>query len=234
MRPLRPLRRLTVPLTGLGLALAVACGGEPAAPPPADPLRAVSDFASIADAAARSQALFVEMGRVLQHPRCLNCHPSDMHPRQGEELAMHQPPVVRGDDGRGVAGARCATCHPAENVEHARLPGHPDWHLAPLEMGWIGVSLADLCAQLKDPERNGGMTLDDLHEHMAHDSLVGWGWSPGAGRRPAPGDQASFGRLTRAWIDSGAHCPEGEAGAGTGPAAPAGYACASCHDTHSG
>ena len=43
---------------------------------------------------------------------------------------------------------------------------------------------------------------------MAEDSLVGWGWQPGAGREPAPGDQATFGELIAAWIDTGAHCPD--------------------------
>ena len=32
---------------------------------------------------------------------------------------------------------------------------------------------------------------------MAEDSLVGWGWSPGACRAPVPGTQAQFGALMR-------------------------------------
>ena len=43
--------------------------------------------------------------------------------------------------------------------------------------------------------------------HMAHDSLVGWGWRPGGLREPAPGTQAQFGALIAAWIESGAACP---------------------------
>lgn len=211
----------------LAIALGCAAGEDPA--PPAVALRAVDDFDGIDDPVARSKALFVEAGRVIQHPRCLNCHPTDAHPRQGETLAMHQPPVVRGDDNHGTAAMRCGTCHQAENVDHARLPGHPEWHLAPIEMGWIGLPLRAICEQLKDRERNGGMDLEALHEHMVHDSLVGWGWAPGAGREPAPGTQASFGKLIRAWVDSGAHCPDGEAGAAIGPVAPVGVDCASCH-----
>jgi hypothetical protein len=46
-----------------------------------------------------------------------------------------------------------------------------------------------------------------MHEHMAHDSLVGWGWAPGGQREPAPGTQAQFGALIKAWIDTGAACP---------------------------
>lgn len=210
--------------------VASGCTDPPSIPPPADPLRAVAEFESIADRTERSKAFFVEAGRVIQHPRCLNCHPTDAHPRQGDRLAMHEPPVVRGSAGQGVTGMRCATCHQAANVDHARLPGHPVWHLAPLEAGWIGEPLQAICEQLKDAERNGGMDMDALHEHMAHDSLVGWAWDPGPGREPAPGTQAAFGALIRAWIDSGAHCPDGAEGAGRGPVAPAGADCAACHE----
>ena len=42
---------------------------------------------------------------------------------------------------------------------------------------------------------------------MAQDSLVACGWSPGAGRVAAPGTQAEFGALIKAWIDTGAACP---------------------------
>src|SRR4051812_19446268 len=37
--------------------------------------------------------------------------------------------------------------------------------------------------------------------------LVGWGWNPGAGREPAPGNQEVTGLLVQAWIESGAECP---------------------------
>lgn len=204
-------------------------GQDPAGAPEA-PLRSAAEFASIADEVERSKALLVEAGRVLQHPRCLNCHPSDGHPRQGEAFALHQPPVVRGVDNHGVPAMRCGTCHQARNVEHAGLPGHPAWHLAPLEMGWIGLSLEDICEQIKDVERNGGMDLESLHEHMARDSLVGWAWEPGPGLEPAPGTQASFGELIRAWIDSGAHCPDGAAGATVVEVETDGSECSNCHD----
>ena len=169
-------------------------------------LRAPGAFAGIADPAARSVALFIEVGKVLRHPRCLNCHPAGDRPSQGTGYP-HQPPVQRGADGRGVASMRCATCHQTANFDPGRVPGHPEWHLAPLSMAWQHKSLAEICTQLKDPARNGGKTLNQIVEHMAHDSLVGWGWKPGVGREPAPGSQASFGALVKAWADSGAACP---------------------------
>ena len=79
--------------------------------------------------------------------------------------------------------------------------------LAPREMAWENKALGEICEQLKDPERNGHRTLAELHEHMAEDDLVGWGWHPGAGRQPAPGTQQILGALVQAWIDTGAACP---------------------------
>jgi len=156
---------------------------------------------------ARSIALFREAGKVLQHPRCLNCHPAGDRPSQTDTMRPHIPPVVRGADGHGPPGLPCSTCHPRANYDAARMPGHPDWHLAPRSMAWQGKSLAEICAQLKDPARNGGRDLPALLRHMSDDSLVGWAWAPGVGRTPAPGTQAEFGALMRAWADSGAHCP---------------------------
>lgn len=221
-------RTCTVVVLGLAVALGWIVAAESA--PLGEKLRPAGDFAGIDDPVERSKALFAEAGRVIQHPRCLNCHPTDAHPRQGERLALHEPPVVRGESNHGVAAMHCATCHQPENVAYAELPGHPEWHLAPVETGWIGQPLAAICEQLKDESRNGGMDLEDLQEHMALDSLVGWAWAPGPGREPAPGTQAVFGELIRAWIDSGAHCPDGEAGSRTGPEAAMGVACSQCHD----
>lgn len=178
-------------------------------------LKVAQEFDHIEDEAARSKALFGEMAKVLTHPRCMNCHPRDDSPRQGMAMAMHQPPVVRYDEsGFGAPGMRCNACHGAENVALVgvggieSMPGHDPWHLAPKSMGWIGLTEGEICEQLKDPERNGDRTLAELHDHNANDGLVGWGWKPGAGREPVPGTQARFGNLTKAWIDTGAHCPE--------------------------
>ncbi len=74
-------------------------------------------------------------------------------------------------------------------------------------MGWVGLSVAEICAQLKDPERNGDLTLAEIEVHNATDGLVGWAWNPGKGRTPAPGSQEEFGALTKAWIETGAVCP---------------------------
>jgi hypothetical protein len=172
-------------------------------------LRDPQSFGTIADTRARSLALFEEAGKVLQHPRCVNCHPPDDRPRQGMTSKLHQPAAVRGIGDHGVAAMTCDACHHEENYDVARVPGNPAWRLAPAEMPWLGKSLGEICTQIKDRERNGGRSLDEIADHASNDSLVGWGWAPGAGREPAPGTQKQFGALIRAWIDSGAVCPAG-------------------------
>lgn len=197
-------------------ALGAACGPSqqtPSPPPvlrevPRSELRAVGEFAVFRDRTERSQALFLEASRVLLHPRCANCHPAGDVPHQGMDLALHDPPVVRGPDNHGVAGMQCMGCHQDRNQPYTRVPGAPNWHLAPLEMAWVGQTPAAICAQLKDPKRNGGKTLAQIVDHSAHDKLVGWGWTPGADREPAPGTQQQFGALIAAWVETGAACPD--------------------------
>ena len=94
-------------------------------------LAAPESFAAIGDTAERSAALFTELGKVLTHPRCVNCHPAGDRPRQGDDGRLHQPPVERGADGLGLPAMRCAICHQEANFDPGRVPGHPDWHLAP-------------------------------------------------------------------------------------------------------
>lgn len=153
-------------------------------------------------------ALFREAGKVLQHPRCLNCHPAGDRPTQTDAMRPHRPQIVRGDDGHGPAGLPCSACHHKANYDPAGVPGHPEWRLAPRSMAWQGKSLAAICLQIRDPLQNGARDLPALLKHMGEDTLVGWAWSPGAGRTPAPGTQEEFGALIKAWIDNGAHCPE--------------------------
>jgi hypothetical protein len=165
-------------------------------------------FAAIEDTSARSAALFTELGKVLTHSRCLNCHPSGDHPRQGEQGRPHQPPVERGADGHGLPAMRCSNCHQKANFEPGRMPGHPEWQLAPREMGWEGKTLGAICEQIKDWQRNGNRSLEEIIHHIGTDTLVGWAWSPGFGRRPAPGTQKDAGALVEAWVKTGAVCPK--------------------------
>lgn len=206
--------------TLLTIAIAMACGAavlagsrfieaEGAQAEATVALKPASEFQDIQDKRTRSIALFQEAGKVIQSPRCLNCHPVTDRPTQGDDMHVHEPPVQRGAGGMGGPAMRCFSCHGAANFDPAKVPGNPKWMLAPASMAWVGKSLGQICAQIKDPARNGGRSMDQLVEHMARDELVGWGWHPGAGRTPAPGTQEEFGALIKAWTESGAYCPKG-------------------------
>src|SRR3954453_21018295 len=132
---------------------------------PPDRLASADSFSSIGDPAARSAAIFTELGKVLTHPRCLNCHPAGDRPRQGDMSRLHQPPVERGADGLGLPALRCPICHQSANFDPAGMPGNPIWHLAPREMAWEGKTLGEICTQIKDPARNGNRSADALIEN---------------------------------------------------------------------
>ena len=150
----------------------------------ADDLATPESFAAIDDVATRSAALFTELGKVLTNPRCVNCHPAGDRPRQGELGRTHQPPVERGTDGLGLPAMRCPICHQQANFDASRVPGHPHWHLAPSEMAWEGKTLAQICAQIKDRDRNGGRSLEEIAHHIGTDSFSWLGL--GARVRPPP------------------------------------------------
>jgi len=151
---------------------------------------------------------------VFSHPRCANCHVEDDHPRWSGahygKTRIHAFNVQRGIDasGFGNAGLRCTTCHFETNSSALHgPPGAENWHLAPAEMVWFGKSSAEICAQIKDPARNGGRTLAEVAEHVRSDKLVGWGWNPGAGREPAPGSAEETYQAIEKWAAAGAPCP---------------------------
>ena len=183
------MRTVTV-LTCLGCAVLLASQLGSAQTPSAS-LQSPSAFSAIADPAMRSRAFFTEAAKVLTHPRCMNCHPAADRPLQGDDRHPHQPMATRGEAGVGTAANPCTACHTERNftlVERASyrsIPGHPRWQLAPIEMAWEGKSIGEICQQLKDPQRNGGRTLELVHEHAAHDDLV-VGLAAGSWAPPRP------------------------------------------------
>ena len=161
------------------------------------------------------RAEWAKVYAVFSHPRCSSCHVEDNRPRwSGAHYGgtrVHAFNVQGGADGSGFGnpGMRCTTCHFTSNssVLHGP-PGAENWHLAPPEMVWWEKSSADICAQIKDPNRNGGRTLKEIAVHVRDDKLVGWGWHPGPGREPAPGSaQATFEAIEK-WAAAGAPCPD--------------------------
>jgi hypothetical protein len=163
---------------------------------------------SASDQKVDSVAYFNKMAAVLQHPRCLNCHPRGDQPTQGSDMHVHIMNVQRGPDDHGATAAKCATCHQSENNLTSGVPGAPKWGLAPKSMAWQGLTKHEICLAIKDPVKNHGKSLQDLIQHNGEDKLVAWGWHPGVGREPAPGTQKEFGENTKKWVETGAYCPD--------------------------
>src|ERR1700739_1817225 len=85
------------------------------------------------DAGAR--AAFLDVYKVLMHPRCMNCHPSGDSPLQGDDSHVHMQNGKCRADGRGKYALKCATCHQATTLPGATLPpGNPTWHLPRKDM----------------------------------------------------------------------------------------------------
>jgi hypothetical protein len=151
-------------------------------------------------------AAFERVASVLESPRCLNCHPRDDRPRQGDDRHVHLMNVQRGPNGQGMPAMRCSTCHQGHNNLAAGIPGAPHWHLAPKSMGWTGLSVGELCRTLLDRAKNGGRSVADLVQHMTSDPLVLWAWQPGANRSVPPLSQADLKIALDAWASAGAPC----------------------------
>jgi hypothetical protein len=156
---------------------------------------------------------FAVIKKVLQHPRCQNCHIPGDAPLQFDEGRTHAQFVQRGTEGKGAPGLACGTCHGSKNLpasygEHVP-PGAPNWHLPPPDkkMVFIGLEAHDLCTRLKDTRANNGKDLAALVEHVDHDKLVLWGWDPGNGRAPVSVPHEEFVAAFKRWADAGAPCP---------------------------
>jgi len=157
-----------------------------------------------------SKKAFLAAYKVLMSPRCMNCHPAGDIPLQGDDSHLHTQGVKRGLDGKGVYALKCANCHQPQNTPGLNMPpGNPKWHLPPANMKMVfqGKSPRELAAQLKDPNRNGNKTLDQLIDHVSNDQLVLGGWNPGDGRKLPPLSHADFAKNFKAWIDKGAYLP---------------------------
>ena len=168
---------------------------------------------SVPDERADAVTAFFTVQKVLQHPRCQNCHIPGDAPLQFDEGLPHQMQVVRGPDGHGTPGLSCAACHdvvnpPASYGPHAP-PGAPTWHLPPPDqkMVFINLSAAELCAVVKNPNTNGGKNFDALIKHVAEDKLVLWGWQPGGNRAPVSVPHEEFVAKFKQWAAAGGPCP---------------------------
>lgn len=191
-----------------GFCLWTASSSTPGSGPPAS-------AGSSPDAAriARGLDAFATIQRVLQHPRCQNCHIPGDAPLQFDQGLTHGQNVLRGPEGKGSPGLACSTCHdtknpPASFGSHVP-PGAPNWHLPPpnQKMVFINLSPAELCATIKDPAKTNGKDLPAMLKHVTEDKLVLWGWDPGTGRAPVDVPHADFVKAFKEWMDAGAPCP---------------------------
>ncbi|WP_235224917.1 hypothetical protein [Octadecabacter dasysiphoniae] len=158
---------------------------------------------------------------VTGHPRCANCHtgPSDRPMWSGPtygETRPHGMNIQAGESRMGIENLQCSTCHTtkdedwdnANDIPHAAPRVAMGWQLAPVEADWFGRSTEEICAQLRDPDRNGGRTAIDLAEHLNHDLILHWAWSPGGGREPAPYSLQEHINDILAWGVAGMPCPQ--------------------------
>ncbi len=107
-------------MVGGALLSSVRAGPPPRRRPPAQPapLKSVADFTSIQDPATRSLALFAEVGKVIESPRCMNCHPVQRAPTQGDDRHPHNPRwwAGRAATGRWACRAVPATVRPTSRT----------------------------------------------------------------------------------------------------------------------
>lgn len=153
------------------------------------------------------------MMEVLTHKRCVNCHPADDYPRQGEDSHIHNFGVQRGPDNHGMAALKCQTCHQNGNNNYSGVPGAPEWSLAPRKMAWQGLSRVEIARSMLNPDNNGGRTLEETVHHLTEHELVLWAWEPGVDangipREKPPVPKAEYIKAVKAWAEGGAPIPE--------------------------
>ncbi|MEQ6250275.1 hypothetical protein ABMC89_15375 [Sulfitobacter sp. HNIBRBA3233] len=154
----------------------------------------------------------------VSHPRCTNCHVGDSGRPGWEALGygegrLHAMNIVAGDSRIGAETIPCRTCHISaagpNDTPHAAPQIDDAWRLPPVELAWRGKTSEEVCAQLRDPERNDGFDIEGLAQHVLESAFVNWGFAPGGGREPAPGSAQALAADIRAWGAAGMPCDPG-------------------------
>ena len=171
-----------------------------------------TDTTEVTEDRTKGLEIWGKIHQVLSHPRCTNCHVPDDRPRwSGPNYGkprVHGMNISAGESRIGAETLPCSTCHGDRNIGIAHAPpGAPHWQLPPVDFAWWDKSSAEICAQVKDPNRNGGRTLAEIAKHVDHDALLHWAWSPGKGREPAPYSRDDLSAFFLAWEAAGAPCP---------------------------
>ncbi|MFT3697087.1 MAG: multiheme c-type cytochrome [Kofleriaceae bacterium] len=160
------------------------------------------------DKTAAGKRAFLEVVKVLQSPRCMNCHPAGDRPLQGDDHHAHAQNISR----KSIeAGLQCSTCHQDKNSEAVGVaagpPGAPHWGLPPANQIFQNRSAQQICEQMRDPKTNNGKDFAALLEHAKSDPIVLWGWAPGGKRTLPPLTHDQFAAAFETWINAGAPCP---------------------------
>jgi hypothetical protein len=150
---------------------------------------------------------------VLTHKRCVNCHPNDNIPKQGEDSHPHYFGMARGENNLGYEATQCTTCHQTENNNFSGVPGAPEWSLAPQSMQWEGLSRIEIAKSMLNPKNNGGRTKDEVMHHLTEHALVLWAWNPGVDangipREKPPVPKEEYIKAVKQWFNDGAVLPE--------------------------
>ncbi len=151
-------------------------------------------------------AAFADIYAVHTHPRCKNCHPDGDAPLQGDDSHAHIYGITRFSP---LEGTHCSTCHAPEPVGDGQVPLPPAdavWSMPPQTMAFQNRTPAQMCAQLKNPETNGGRGLADLAEHVAHDHLLVTSWH--SGRETPPISHPELVERYEVWGEAGGPCPD--------------------------
>ena len=156
---------------------------------------------------------YTKMMDVLTSPRCINCHPNDNIPKQGDDSHPHYFGMSRGKNNLGYEATKCTTCHQTENNDYSGVPGAPEWSLAPAQMFWDGLSRKEIAESMMDPIRNGGRTREETMHHLTEHELVLWAWNPGVKadgtpREKPPVPLEEYKNAVKEWIENGAIIPE--------------------------
>lgn len=174
--------------------------------------------------AARAIRAFEAVEDVFHSRRCTNCHTDRPNPRQGNNGAVHAP------DRRNVRpdiSTDCTACHSSMptrqgyTAPHAEAFGPQAWRMAPPAMAFEDRSrvddlrpIGDICAAIKQTFLGRGQCTDDatcataVADHVDHDGLVMWSFSPGGALTPAHSNgHGHFSQKMREWANAGGACP---------------------------
>ncbi len=158
---------------------------------------------------------FEKVMSVVTHKRCMNCHPADDYPRQGEDSHLHNFGVQRGLADHGTEALQCGTCHQTANNDFSGVPGAPHWGLAPKSMGWQGMDKYEIAQAMLDRSKNGNRSKADIEHHLTEDPLVLWVFEPGVNSEGKPREQPPLTKdewvtAVKTWIAGGAKVPTKE------------------------